>query len=32
MIFLLGCFCGFVATIIILFMYACMRVGGDSDE
>lgn len=31
-LFLLGCLCGFVITIIILFLYAALRVGGDKDE
>lgn len=35
MTFLLGCLCclcGFVFTILILFLYAALRVGGESDE
>lgn len=31
-IFLLGCLCGFVIAIIILFLYAALRMGGDKDE
>lgn len=32
MIFLLGCLCGFIAAILILFLYSSLRVGGDNDE
>lgn len=32
MIFLLGCLCGFVAAILILFLYSSLRIGGDDDE
>lgn len=32
MIFLLGILVGFVATIMILFIYAAIRVGGDNHE
>lgn len=31
-IFLLGCLCGFVVTVLILFLYASLRVGGDRHE
>lgn len=31
MIFLLGCLCGFVAAILILFLYSSLR-GGEDDE
>ena len=31
-VFLLGMLVGFVATIIILFLYAVIRVGGDKHE
>lgn len=30
--FLVGCLCGFVGTIMLLFMYAALVVGGDKDE
>lgn len=30
--FLLGCLCGFVGTIIIVGLYAAIRVGGDKNE
>lgn len=30
--FLLGCLCGFIAAIIILFLYCSLRIGGDKDE
>lgn len=30
--FLLGCLCGFVMTMIILFLYVSLRIGGDKDE
>lgn len=32
MAFLLGCFCGFVAGILLIFIYVSLRVGGDRDE
>lgn len=32
MAFLLGCLCGFVFGVIILFLYASLRVGGDKHE
>ena len=32
MAFLLGCLCGFVGTILILFLYAAIRGGGDRHE
>lgn len=31
-VFLLGCLCGFVSTILILLLYASLRMGGDKDE
>lgn len=31
-LFLLGGLCGFVAAILILFLYSSLRMGGDSDE
>lgn len=31
-VFLLGCLCGFVATILILFLYSSLRIGGEDDE
>ena len=31
-LFLLGCLCGFVIAIIVLFLYAALRMGGDKDE
>lgn len=31
-LFLLGGLCGFVAAILILFLYSSLRVGGDKDE
>lgn len=30
--FLVGCLCGFVGTIMILFLYCALRVGGGDDE
>lgn len=30
--FLLGCLCGFVFTIIFIFIYVSLRVGGEDDE
>lgn len=30
-LFLLGCLCGFVAAILILFLYSSLR-GGEDDE
>ena len=30
--FLIGCLCGFVGTILLLFIYASLRVGGDKHE
>lgn len=32
LLFLLGGLCGFVAAILILFLYASVRVGGERDE
>lgn len=32
MTFLLGILCGFVGTILLLFLYAALRNGGESDE
>ena len=31
-LFLLGCLCGFVIAIIVLFLYAALRMGGDKGE
>ena len=30
--FLVGCLCGFVLTILVLFLYASLVVGGDNNE
>lgn len=32
MAFLLGCFCGFVVGILLIFIYVSVRVGGGKDE
>lgn len=31
-VFLLGGLCGFVSTILVIFLYASLVVGGDKDE
>lgn len=31
-LFLLGCLCGFVGTVIIFGLYAAIIVGGDKNE
>ena len=31
-VFLLGCLCGFVGTILLLFIYFTLKVGGEKDE
>lgn len=30
--FLLGCLCGFVGTIVTMFLFISLKLGGDKDE
>ena len=32
MAFLLGCLCGFVGAVLLIFIYVSIRVGGDKHE